>query len=56
VSAEEIAARFAEDEVVYQNNVSLANTGSDFSGLFASAAALILLGAGSMVYARRKTS
>ncbi len=56
VSAEEIAARFAEDEVVYQNNVSLANTGSDFSGLFASAAALILLGAGSMFYARRKTS
>jgi len=56
VPAAEIAARFAVDEVVYQNDVSLANTGSDFWGLFVSAGTLILLGAGSMVYARRKTS
>jgi LPXTG-motif cell wall-anchored protein len=52
VPAEEIAARFAVDEVIYQNNVSLANTGRDVSILFASAGALILLGAGSMVFAR----
>ena len=57
VPADEISARFAVDEVIYQNNVSLANTGRDVSILFASAGALILLGAGSMVFARtRKNS
>ena len=54
VPAEEIAKRFAVDEVIYQNDVSLANTGRDVSSLFASAGALILLGAGSMVFARTR--
>lgn len=55
VPAEEIAANFdVDEEVIYQNNVSLANTGRDISILFASAGALILLGAGSMVFARTR--
>lgn len=54
VPASEIAARFPNNEVIYQNNVSLANTGRDSSILFASAGALILLGSGSVVYARTR--
>lgn len=54
VPAEEIVARFAVDEVLYQNNVSLANTGRDSLILFASAGALTLLGAGSLVFARTR--
>jgi LPXTG-motif cell wall-anchored protein len=54
--AEEIAKRFAVDEVIYQNNVSLANTGNDSLALAALGASLMVFGSGFLALARRRRS
>ncbi|MFM2024662.1 MAG: hypothetical protein RLZZ56_675 [Actinomycetota bacterium] len=54
VPADEIAARFAVEEEVYQTGVTLANTGRDNFLILGTAGFLLLLGAGSIAYSRTR--
>jgi LPXTG-motif cell wall-anchored protein len=52
----EIASNFEMDEVLYQSGVDLANTGRDSLALLALGGTLLVIGAGSIALARRRSA